>query len=83
LVIPGNKQAKTPGCAARVVADPGLARCFRNVIACGGTGRLDLVYVFGMGRHEVGRAPANDPLMTVVVCLLLLLAALVCVLSGM
>ena len=48
-----------------------------------GTGRLYLVYVFGMGRHEVGRAPANDPLMTVVVCLLLLLAALVCVLSGM
>jgi hypothetical protein len=40
------------------------------------------VYVFPMGRHEVGRAPANDPLMTVVVCLLLLLAALFCVFAG-
>lgn len=41
------------------------------------------MYVFRMGRHEVGRAPANDPLMTVVVCLLLLLVALVCVFAGM
>jgi hypothetical protein len=40
------------------------------------------VYVFGMGRHEVGRAPANDPLMTVVVGLLLILVALVCVFAG-
>jgi hypothetical protein len=36
-----------------------------------------------MGRHEVGRAPANDPLMTVVVSALLILLALVCVFAGM
>ena len=43
---------------------------------------LFLVYVFRMGRHEAGRAPANDPLMTVVVAMLLLLLALVCALAG-
>lgn len=40
------------------------------------------MYVFRMGRHEVGRAPANDPLMTVVVALLLILLALVCFFAG-
>jgi hypothetical protein len=41
------------------------------------------VYEFRLGRHEVGRAPAFDPLMTVVVCLLLILAALVCAFAGL
>jgi hypothetical protein len=41
------------------------------------------VYLFRMGRHELGRAPANDPLMSVVVCLLLILLALVCVFAGL
>jgi hypothetical protein len=35
-----------------------------------------------MGRHQSDRAPASDPFMTVVVCALLLLLAMVCVLAG-
>jgi hypothetical protein len=35
-----------------------------------------------MGRHEVSRVPANDPFMTSVVAVLLLLLALVCLLAG-
>jgi hypothetical protein len=39
--------------------------------------------MFGMGRHEEARARANDPFMTTVVGLLLVLLAAVCVLAGM
>jgi hypothetical protein len=35
-----------------------------------------------MGRHEVSRVPANDPFMTSIVAVLLLMLALVCLLAG-
>jgi hypothetical protein len=35
-----------------------------------------------MGRHEVDRVPANDPFMTTIVAMLLLLLAMVCLLAG-
>jgi hypothetical protein len=38
--------------------------------------------MFRMGRHEVSRVPANDPFMTSVVAVLLLMLALVCLLAG-
>jgi hypothetical protein len=35
-----------------------------------------------MGRHETSRVPANDPFMTTIVGVLLLLLALTCLLAG-
>jgi hypothetical protein len=41
-----------------------------------------MVYMFPMGRHEVRRAPAFDPLMTVIVSALLMLLGLIWMLAG-
>jgi hypothetical protein len=38
--------------------------------------------MFGMGRHEVSRSPAFDPLMTVVLGVLLLVLAFIVMLAG-